>query len=319
MSEKKSFQQLELENIELRARLTEMENILTAIRAGQIDALTLPDKPGQTLYALQDTEQVYRLFVEEMNQGAVTAASDGTILYCNHYFANLLQLPLEKILGANLLGWVARQDRAEFASLLQPSNGSGRRTEIELRQDNTLVPVLVSAHSFSTNEIMLTGLLISDLTETKAQTVRLQEALEASKQSRQNLLSVIQDQQLAQMRLHQNERELQRFLNSSPDTIYILDMLAHRSRFLNRDEFLGYTKSELETTGAITAAVHPQDRESLAKAWTAITQSTEDHPISLEYRARSKAAKAAAADRKARGIVPGFLKHKKAGKKASQP
>jgi PAS domain-containing protein len=38
--------------------------------------------------------------METMSEGALTVASDGTILYCNQRFAEMLKAPLEKTMGS---------------------------------------------------------------------------------------------------------------------------------------------------------------------------------------------------------------------------
>jgi PAS domain S-box-containing protein len=47
-------------------------------------------------------EQPYRVYVEQMQEGAVTVSSAGMILYCNHRFAEMVKQPLEKVISSNL-------------------------------------------------------------------------------------------------------------------------------------------------------------------------------------------------------------------------
>ena len=46
--------------------------------------------------------------VEQMREGALTLAADGTILYCNQRFAELMARPPERIAG-QALGGVRRR------------------------------------------------------------------------------------------------------------------------------------------------------------------------------------------------------------------
>ena len=48
---------------------------------------------GEQIYTLRSADQPYRLMVEQMREGALTLAADGTILYCNQRFAELMALP----------------------------------------------------------------------------------------------------------------------------------------------------------------------------------------------------------------------------------
>ncbi len=48
-----------------------------------------------------DLHAPYRLFVDEMQQGAATIGPSGTVLYCNHSLPALLRTPLERVIGAS--------------------------------------------------------------------------------------------------------------------------------------------------------------------------------------------------------------------------
>lgn len=86
----------------LRSRLEEMEQVLTAIRAGEVDALMISGPNGESVYSLSGAEHPYRVMVESMGEGAVTVTNDGTILYANTAFARLLDTSLEQIIGSLL-------------------------------------------------------------------------------------------------------------------------------------------------------------------------------------------------------------------------
>jgi len=66
---------------ELNARLEEAEDILNAIRGGEVDALVVSGPHGDQIYTLKGAEHPYRVMVEAMNEGAVTLTGDGTIFY----------------------------------------------------------------------------------------------------------------------------------------------------------------------------------------------------------------------------------------------
>ncbi|HTD66729.1 MAG TPA: hybrid sensor histidine kinase/response regulator, partial [Candidatus Limnocylindria bacterium] len=74
-----TVEKLQKENEELRRRLEEAEETIAAIRTGAIDALVVEEAGGHRVYTLEGAERPYRLFVEEMQQGAATLHLDGTI------------------------------------------------------------------------------------------------------------------------------------------------------------------------------------------------------------------------------------------------
>src|SRR5688572_15163227 len=90
---------LAAENRDLRAKLEAAEETLRAIRADEVDALVIKTGEAARVRTLEGADQAYRTFVEVMCQGAATVAVDGSILYCNRHFAELLRSPLEKTIG----------------------------------------------------------------------------------------------------------------------------------------------------------------------------------------------------------------------------
>src|ERR1700760_4607607 len=96
-------------NEELRIQLEEANDSIQAIRTGQVDAFVVQGEEGHQLYTLETADQAYRLFIEKMNEGAVTLNSDGLILYSNSRFATMVNMPLENVLGCQFHDFVAGQ------------------------------------------------------------------------------------------------------------------------------------------------------------------------------------------------------------------
>src|SRR6185295_5496508 len=90
----------------LRRRLREAEDTLAAIREGHVEALVVQSPKGEQIYTLHSADQPYRLMVEQMQEGALTLGADGTILYCNSRFGELIALPPEQITGQHVSRFV---------------------------------------------------------------------------------------------------------------------------------------------------------------------------------------------------------------------
>ena len=88
-----------LESKSLRRRLTEAEDTLDAIRAGEVDAVVVDNQGNTQIYTLESPDQPFRIFVEQMQEGALTLNGDGTIIYCNRFFADLVGHPVEQVRG----------------------------------------------------------------------------------------------------------------------------------------------------------------------------------------------------------------------------
>lgn len=109
----------------LRARLAEAEEMLRAIRQGEIDALVVEGAQGHQIYTLHSAEEPYRNLVEQMPEGAVVLTRRGDILYSNTRFAALVGEPLESVVGSRIDRFVHAVDRQDFEALL--GAGSGRQ------------------------------------------------------------------------------------------------------------------------------------------------------------------------------------------------
>lgn len=106
----KTKEQLIIENEELRSRLIEMEEAIRAIRNGEVDAIMVSGDKGEQVYSVSSAETPYRTFIEKMSEGAVTLTREGTILFCNERFAEIVQSPYERVIGTSIKQFIAPKD-----------------------------------------------------------------------------------------------------------------------------------------------------------------------------------------------------------------
>ena len=110
----------------LRARLEEAEELKRAISEGDLDALVMPGPEGELIFTLDSADHAYRVLVETMNEGTATLAFDGTILYCNRRFAELLRMPSQAIIGTSIYRFIAPENATTFNALLEHKKDAGR-------------------------------------------------------------------------------------------------------------------------------------------------------------------------------------------------
>jgi hypothetical protein len=60
----------------LRHSLSEAESTLEAIRNGEVDAVVVKGEEGSRIYSLTGAEHPYRIYVEQMQEGAVTVSHE---------------------------------------------------------------------------------------------------------------------------------------------------------------------------------------------------------------------------------------------------
>jgi PAS domain S-box-containing protein len=127
MDEDRSINDVDTAGIdELRARLAEAEETLRAIRHGEVDALLIADTSGERVYTLRSADAPYRALVEQMQEGAVTLNVKGDIIYANRSFADLVDAPLEQVIGSSIDRFIEEADQATLKALILEGAGTLR-------------------------------------------------------------------------------------------------------------------------------------------------------------------------------------------------
>ena len=126
----------------IQTLLQEAHDTVEAIRAGVVDGFVITSaNGGEEVFILEGANQPYRLFVEQMNDGAVTLSNDAIVLYANKYFADIMKTPLEQIIGAPFEDFLVDKDLLQrVMTKTDPGN-----LEAELLASNgTRLPVYIS-------------------------------------------------------------------------------------------------------------------------------------------------------------------------------
>lgn len=158
---------------DLKSRLAEAEETLEAIRSGGVDALVVYGEDGELIYMLQGAEHPYRVMVETMNEGAVSLSQEGIVLYANAGLANMLDIPLESILGSQLDSLIIEQDREKFKAIL--AQGLQEKSKIELAlhaADGSEIPVQLSFGPIRTRDMKAICAVATDLSQQKLKEIQ---------------------------------------------------------------------------------------------------------------------------------------------------
>jgi two-component system phosphate regulon sensor histidine kinase PhoR len=161
----KTYDEMIVENQQLRYQLEEATETIEAIRTGQVDALIVQDSDGPQLYTLKTADQTYRVFIEKMNEGAVTLNREGLILYSNSRFAIMVKMPLEKVIGLKFETFIHPESGKDFDDLF--SNGWEEDSKQEICLLNKLggeTPCLLSCNLLDLDEGPALSLILTDLT-----------------------------------------------------------------------------------------------------------------------------------------------------------
>jgi PAS domain S-box-containing protein len=202
-----SHEHAELER--LRRELSEAEDALSAIRTGEIDAIVVQGSTGPVVYTLKTADTPYRLLVEQMREGALTVSGEGTIIYANAAFARMVEIPAERLRGADLMEMIADATGGQASGLFDGPGCAGR--DIRLRTSRgELRNVYLSSAPLTIDDKQVHCVIAIDLT-------------------RQEL-----------------RRRHEAIVNSSPDAIYSLDPDGTITTWNQAAERLyGYTPDEI--------------------------------------------------------------------------
>ena len=176
-----ALEQCREENESLRAELEEVRETLAAIRSGAVDALVVDTPDGQRVYTLEGAEYVYRTLIERMQEGAVILTPAGTIHYCNRRFAELIKMPLEKVVGRPFADWLDAADHAALTALL--TDGVDRLELLLHAHDGATTPTMVSTAAVPGSGLSGMCLVVTDLTERLRDQARVAEAERLLRQS----------------------------------------------------------------------------------------------------------------------------------------
>ncbi|MEA3056389.1 MAG: hypothetical protein QOD30_1821 [Actinomycetota bacterium] len=144
--------------------LTETEDTLRAIGAGEIDAFVLSDDDGhRRVFTLETADRPYRMFVENMRDGAATVSSTGLILFANRRLGEILSCGRDTIVGAPLARFLSHDGLIGLNELVGP-DGLGASVEVDLHDaDGEPIPVLIGSTPLIVDDHAFTCLTFHDL------------------------------------------------------------------------------------------------------------------------------------------------------------
>ena len=167
MQQREDTQGLKEEIESLKARLHELEETIGAISSGGVDALVINTIEGDKVFTLKSAEQPYRVFIEQMNQGAIMLSEEDTILYCNRAFARMVKEGTEKIVGKKIQNYIFPIHVDSFNEMLTKNRKEKVTVEntITLQaQDGSHLSTQISASVLREENLMATCLVVTDLT-----------------------------------------------------------------------------------------------------------------------------------------------------------
>jgi len=153
----------------LHENLREARETLEAIRTGAVDALVVRNGHGDQVYSLTGAEQPYRIYVEQMQEGAITVSKDRLILYCNQRFADMLKRPLGRVISSTVTRHLDENAWQELSEVFTERK-EAVKCESQLRRgDGSTLAVHLTASRLPIEDQNVMCVVVTDLTTQKSQ------------------------------------------------------------------------------------------------------------------------------------------------------
>jgi PAS domain S-box-containing protein len=274
-----------LENKEIIEKLNKYEAYISAIISGNVDAIV--EKFGNTMkiFATENANEIYKLFVLKMSEGAVTLSEKGTVLYCNSRFSSMVNVPIENIIGSDFHFFIPDSSQHTFENAFARSMNTDVREELVISgEGGCLVPVIFSMFRLHFQSTIMLSIVITDLSEHHA----AKKELEKSNQ----LLQIVN----SQLVLSTNDLQKKALdLLRKQDQLEEAQIIAHIGNWewdINSDiiswsdelfRIYGFRPQQfIPTLISALEYIHPEDKEFVHSASTISCK--DKTPYSINYR-----------------------------------
>lgn len=177
---------------ELRGQIDYLQQALTAISSGGVDAVVMGEPEQEQVYTLTSADRPYRVIVERMGEGAATVSERGVILFANPQLAAFLAVDRDTMIGRDIVDYVTEAQRPALETLLETRSTDILRAEFSIATTGGAeVPVLVAATALDMEGVLVRCLVFTDLTMNKR--IEQQIARDAAQLERQRVAREVND------------------------------------------------------------------------------------------------------------------------------
>jgi two-component sensor histidine kinase len=150
---------------DLERRLAEAEDILRAIREGEVDALLVRGGQHDVVFHIGGGGESYRAFMEAMDAGAAALDEGHNLVYANTSLLALLRRPLDDVLGRPLREILDAAAAATIGRLLASVRTGRQSTQVLLDEPSGPRHVVVAAGRLPLDFGTGWALTFTDITE----------------------------------------------------------------------------------------------------------------------------------------------------------
>jgi two-component system, OmpR family, phosphate regulon sensor histidine kinase PhoR len=273
----------------LRQELEEANDALDAIRTGQVDALIVQGSAGPQVYSLKNADHAYRVFIETMNEGALTLNREGIILYCNSRFAAITGIALAKLIGLPFYIFISPEQQVTWGMLCREGWKADSKGELFIMDKHkTPVPFLLSMKTLELDEGVCLSVILTDLTpqkEIQRQLKQKNDELEQAHLIMAGLNNELEEKVKIRTKDLLMSREYFKFLaDNIPVLVWTADQDGHLNYFNKRwQEYAGLELRESKGMEWLQF-LHPGDLDNFTDTWAKAVVAGQR--LEMEYRIR---------------------------------
>ncbi|HYG39717.1 MAG TPA: ATP-binding protein [Cytophagales bacterium] len=271
---------------ELREQLQEAQDVIEAIRSGEVDALAVHGPNGSQVYTLKGADDSYRILIEEMNEGAIMLNDQGVIVYSNACFANFIKYPLEKVIGASFFDFISFENVETVQSLLKKGWSGKSKGEVLLQDINeTQCHFSIATNAFKIESIPILGVIITDVSAEK-EIQKIQTHIE-----HQNEVIERKNDELKKEKAENESLALFRFMLESIPQISWTNLPKGEVNFYNQRwyEFSELSFNESKNDGW-KSVIHPDDLQNTLEKYNQSLETGKIFEVENRYRRGSDGA-----------------------------
>ncbi|MET0760109.1 MAG: PAS domain-containing sensor histidine kinase [Flavobacterium sp.] len=214
----------------LQQKLLKARETIDLIKTENIDALVVTDKEKQKVFTETTSDKTYRILIEQMHEGAVTLDKEEIILYCNSCFANMVNMPLQKVIGTKFKNYIVASSQKPYDALFEQGWSVNSKDEIYIDTNNgKAMPVLMSANSMKLDDIYVLSIILTDVT------IRNENQEELKNRTEQLQKKNLELENVNKALTTQNEEKKKRAVELSganKDIIELEKLIAHKESIL---------------------------------------------------------------------------------------
>ncbi|MEX6505943.1 HWE histidine kinase domain-containing protein [Jiella sp. M17.18] len=149
----------------LKLRLEEAEELIRAIREGEVDALVVEGARPAEVFTLEGGPEPYRVFMEAMETGAAALDGSHRLLFANKALCQLLGRSRMEIEEEGLVEAFGAEHAAGFEQLFHAAAAGAAAMELQLHLGGRTLHLHISAAPLQVGPSLGFALTVTDLTD----------------------------------------------------------------------------------------------------------------------------------------------------------